>query len=155
MLIKRILIPIDFSEDSLNALASACDLATQFGAELLLLHVIEPIHFITESDVYTEQRHLSNAQLERIAGALREQGQRFRSMTRGGIPSKVIVETAKRARASLIVMGTHGRTGLAHAVIGSIAEKVVRTASCPVLTVRRDARSRAQPTQRAVRKRGR
>ena len=153
MLVKRILIPIDFSEDCRNALAHARELAIQFGAELLLLHVIEPIHFITESDVYTEQRHLSNAQLEGIAVELRAQGQRFRSMTKAGIPSKVIVETAKRARASLIVMGTHGRTGLAHAVIGSIAEKVVRTASCPVLTVRRAARSQGKPKQRTARKR--
>ena len=53
MLIKRILIPVDFSEDSLKAVTYACDLATRFGAELLLLHVIEPIHFITESDIYT------------------------------------------------------------------------------------------------------
>lgn len=148
MQIKRILVPIDFSNDSLNALAYARDLATHVGAELLLLHVIEPIHFITESDVYTQQRHLSTAQLECIAAELRAQGQPFRTMVRGGIPSKVIDDTAARARASLIVMGTHGRTGLAHAVIGSIAEKVVRTARCPVLTVRRPGK----PAQRAARK---
>ncbi len=153
MLIKRILIPIDFSEDSFNALAYARNLATAFGAELHLLHVIEPIHFITETDVYTQERHLSNAQLECIAGELRGQERRFRTMVRGGIPSKVIVDTAKRSRANLIVMGTHGRTGLAHAVIGSIAEKVVRTASCPVLTVRRPARSARKRTLLAARKR--
>ena len=148
MPITRILVPVDFYDDSLNALAYARDLATQFGAELLLLHVIEPIHFITESDVYTQQRHLSTAQLDCIAAELRAQGQRFRTMVRGGIPSKVIGDTAERTRASLIVMGTHGRTGLAHAVIGSIAEKVVRTASCPVLTVRRPGK----PTRRTARK---
>jgi nucleotide-binding universal stress UspA family protein len=153
MRIKRILIPVDFSEDSLNALAYARVLATQFGAELFLLHVIEPIHFITESDVYTQQRHLGSAQLECIAADLRGQGQRFGTVVRGGIPSKVIVETAKRSRASLIVMGTHGRTGLAHAVIGSIAEKVVRTASCPVLTVRRPDRRAGK--LRAARRRAR
>jgi nucleotide-binding universal stress UspA family protein len=151
MHVKRILVPIDFSDDSLNALAYARDLATHFVAELLLLHVIEPIHFITESDVYTQQRHLSTAQLECIGAEVRAQGQRFRTMVRGGIPSKVISDAAKRARASLIVMGTHGRTGLAHAVIGSIAEKVVRTASCPVLTVRRPGRRVAKPKRRAAR----
>jgi len=151
MQIKRILVPIDFSDDSLNALAYARDLATQLGAELLLLHVIEPIHFITESDVYTQQRHLSTAQLECIAVELRAQGQRFRTMVRGGIPSKVVSDTAKRARAGLIVMGTHGRTGLAHAVIGSIAEKVVRTASCPVLTVRRPAKTTRRVTRKSAR----
>lgn len=155
MVIKRILVPVDFSEESLNAVAYARDLAKQFEAELLLLHVIEPIHFITESEVYTQQRHLSQAQLGRLAEALREEGQRFRNMIKGGIPSKVIVETARSARASLIVMGTHGRSGLAHAVIGSVAEKVVRTASCPVLTVRRPARSDRKPERRVGRRRAR
>ncbi|MFN8627594.1 MAG: universal stress protein [Candidatus Binatia bacterium] len=151
MQIKRILVPIDFSDDSRNALAYACGLATQFGAELFLLHVIEPIHFITASDVYAQQRRLSTAQLDGIAAELRAQGQPFRTMVRAGFPAKVIGDTATRARANLIVMGTHGRTGLAHALIGSIAEKVVRTAHCPVLTVRRPAIS----ARRAARHRAR
>jgi len=155
MQVQRILVPIDFSDDSLNALAYAVQLAAHLRAELLLLHVIEPIHFISESDVYTQQRHLSAAQLECIGAELRAQGQRFQTMVRGGIPSKTITEAAKRARASLIVMGTHGRTGLAHAVIGSVAEKVVRSASCPVLTVRQPGRRVRKRPRRAVRTRTR
>jgi len=142
MNINRILVPIDFSEDSLNALSSARGLAEPFDAELLLLYVIEPIHFITVSDVYDEQRRLSDAELTRIGADLREAGQRFRLMVKGGVPSRVIVDTAKRSSADMIVLGTHGRTGLAHMLIGSVAEKVVRTAGCPVLVVRRAAGKR-------------
>jgi universal stress protein A len=144
MNIKRILVPIDFSEDSLNALSLARGLAERFDAEVLLLYVIEPIHFITVSDVYDEQRRLSDAELRRIGADLREAGQRFRIMVKNGLPSHVIVDTAKRSRTDLIVVGTHGRTGLTHMLIGSVAEKVVRTAGCPVLVVRR-----AAGTQRA------
>jgi nucleotide-binding universal stress UspA family protein len=151
--IKRILVPIDFSPDSTNALAYARDLAKQFDAELLLLHVIEPIHFITESDVYAHQRHLSATQMESIGLDLREEGRRFRTMVKGGIPSSVIVDTARSAKADLIVIGTHGRTGLAHMWIGSVAEKVVRAASCPVLTVRRAGAKKTKP--KATRRRRR
>jgi universal stress protein A len=149
MVIKRILVPIDFSNYSLNALAQACGLAEHFGAALVLLHVIEPIHFITESDVYAEQRRASTAQLTRLRADLEKKGHRVRLLIRGGIPSRVIVEAARSNRADLIVMGTHGRTGLAHLLIGSVAEKVVRVSACPVLTVR-PARARKRTAKKAV-----
>jgi universal stress protein A len=135
--IKRILVPIDFSEDSLHALGSARDLARRFDSELLLLHVIAPIDLITVSEVFEEQRRAGDAALTRIGADLRAAGQRFRVMVEAGVPARVIVDAAKRNGADLIVLGTHGRTGLAHMLIGSVAEKVVRTASCPVLAVRR------------------
>ena len=146
--IKRILVPVDFSQGSLNALSSARDLAKQFGAELLLLHVIAPIDFITVSDVYDEQRRASDAALTRIGADLRAAGQRFRVIVAGGVPSHVIVDTAKRTGTDLIVMGTHGRTGLAHMLIGSVAERVVRTAACPVLAVRRSVRKKRTPKRK-------
>jgi universal stress protein A len=147
--IKRILVPVDFSQDSLNALGWAGDLARQFDAELLLLHAIEPIAFFTVSDVYDEQRRSSDAALARIGADLRAAGQRFRIMVKGGVPARVIVDTAKRTGADMIVIGTHGRTGLTHMLIGSVAEKVVRTAGCPVLAVRRAARKRRAPEREA------
>jgi universal stress protein A len=149
MRVKRILVPVDFSQGSLNALRWARNLARQFGAELLLLHVVAPIDFITVSDVYEEQRRSSDAALARIGADLRAADQRFRVMVEGGVPSHVIVETAKRAGADLIVMGTHGRTGVAHLLIGSVAEKVVRTAGCPVLAVRRTVRRKKAPKRKA------
>jgi universal stress protein A len=142
MAIKRILVPVDFSQDSLNALNSARGLARQFDAELLLLHVIAPIDLITVSDVFEEQRRAGDAAFTRIGADLRAAGQRFRVMVKAGVPSRVIVDTAKRTGADLIVMGTHGRTGLAHMLIGSVAEKVVRTATCPVLAVRRSVKKK-------------
>jgi nucleotide-binding universal stress UspA family protein len=70
-------------------------------------------------------------------------------MVKGGVPARVIVDTAKSAGADMIVMGTHGRTGLAHMLIGSVAEKVVRTAGCPVLAVRRAVRKKRAPKRKA------
>lgn len=155
--IRRILVPIDFSTDSLNALASACDLAKRVGAELLLLHVVEIIYV---ADPYVaagadiggfldEQRRMAKQQLARIAADLKKKGRRIGIMVEGGVPSQVIVDTAKRKGMDLIVMGTHGRTGIAHMLIGSVAEKVVRTASCPVLTVRGTASKRTATRSRA------
>jgi nucleotide-binding universal stress UspA family protein len=147
--IKRILVPVDFSEDSLHALGAARDLARQFDSELLLLYVIAPIDLITVSEVFEDQRRAGDAALTRIGADLRAAGQRFRVMVEAGVPARVIVDTAKRSRADLIVLGTHGRTGLAHMLIGSVAEKVVRTASCPVLAVRRSVKKKRAPKRRA------
>ena len=149
--IKRILVPVDFSQGSLNALTWARDLARQFDAELLLLHVIAPIDFMTVSDVYDEQRRSGDAALARIGADLRVAGQRFRIMVKGGVPSRVIVDTAKRSGADMIVLGTHGRTGLTHMLIGSVTEKIVRTAGCPVLAVRQAVRKKRPPKRKTRR----
>ena len=152
MLVKRILVPVDFSKDSLNAVAYAAEFAQPFGAELLLLYVVEPIYYATPTDPYAvnanvatlieEQRRLGEQQLARIGADLEKKGHRFRVLIKSGSPPQQITDTAKRQRANLIIMATHGRTGLAHMFMGSVAEKVVRTASCPVLTVRAAAKQR-------------
>ena len=157
MPIKRILVPLDFSSDSLNALAYAADFAKTFGAKLLLLYVVEPIYYATPTDMYAvnanvatlleEQRRLGEQQLARIGTDLRKKGLSFRVMIKTGAPSQVITETAKGQRADMIIMATHGRTGLAHMFMGSVAEKVVRTASCPVLTVRGTVKPRERATK--------
>jgi universal stress protein A len=159
MLLKRILVPVDFSKDSLNAVTYAAEFAQPFGAELLLLYVVEPIYYATPTDPYAvnanvatlieEQRRLGEQQLARIGADLEKEGQRFRALIKSGSPPQLITDTAKSQRASLIIMATHGRTGLAHMFMGSVAEKVVRTASCPVLTVR----STAKPRKASARKR--
>jgi universal stress protein A len=162
MLIKRILVPVDFSTDSLNALTYAGDFAKTFGAERLLLYVVEPIYYATPTDMYAvnanvamlldEQRHLGEQQFTRIAATLKKQGQRFRTVIKTGSASQVIVDTVNRERADLVIMATHGRTGLAHMFMGSVAEKVVRTASCPVLTVRGVGTKPRKPVKKAAAK---
>jgi nucleotide-binding universal stress UspA family protein len=87
-----------------------------------------------------EQRRLGEQQLARIGADLEKKGQRFRALIKSGSPPQQITDTAKRQHVNLIIMATHGRTGLAHMFMGSVAEKVVRTASCPVLTVRAAAK---------------
>ena len=153
MAIKRIMIPVDFSDDSLKALAYARDFAKPFGAELCVLYVVEPIYYATPADMYAtspniamlidEQRRIGAQQLTRINADLKKKGARVRTLQKTGSAAQCIVDTAKSLKADLVVMGTHGRTGLAHMLMGSVAEKVVRTAACPVLTVRREAAKKA------------
>ncbi len=152
MLVKRILVPIDFSPDSMSALTYAGEFAAMFKAELVLLHVIEPIYYATPTDMYAvsanvttlleEQRRMAEEQFKRIGAQLHKKRQRFRALIKTGSPSHVITDMAKRQRGDMIIMATHGRTGLAHMFMGSVAERVVRTAACPVLTVRGAGKAR-------------
>jgi nucleotide-binding universal stress UspA family protein len=159
MLMKRILVPVDFSRDSLNAVTYAAEFAKPFGAELLLLYVVEPIYYATPTDPYAvnanvatlidEQRRLGEERLGRISADLEQKGQHSRTLIKNGSPPQLITDTAESQHVNLIIMATHGRTGLAHMFMGSVAEKVVRTASCPVLTVR----TTAKPHRKASAKR--
>jgi nucleotide-binding universal stress UspA family protein len=141
---KRICCPIDFSDASRAAMEVAADLAKRFGAELVLLHAypIPGYTFPDGSAVASSRmlqeladeaaRHLEEwRQLAVKAGA-----KRVVVETAVGDPAGEIVRLAQETKADLVVMGTHGRTGIEHALMGSIAERVVRRAKCPVLTVR-------------------
>lgn len=161
MALKRILVPVDFSGDSLHALAYARDLVKPFGAEIVLLHVIEPIYYAAPADLYmaspnlatllNEQQHMASAQLARIAAGLKKTGTRVRTVLKSGSAAQVIIESAKTVGANLVVMATHGRTGLSHMFMGSVAEKVVRGAACPVLTVRHSVMTRRKPQRKRTR----
>ncbi|GIW56698.1 MAG: universal stress protein [Nitrospiraceae bacterium] len=150
MQLKKVLVPVDFSKDSLRAAEYARNFAAPFAAQLLLLHVIEPIYYASPADMYAaspnlallieEQRKAAEAQLERLAKKLSQGGTKVRTLIKSGSPAPVIADTAKRAKADMIIMATHGRTGLAHVLLGSVAERVVRLAPCPVLVVRRAQR---------------
>lgn len=138
--LKKILVPHDFSDTSEAAVRYATALAHNFGAKLYLLHVSDKAKFemATEFPLGLEGT-LEDAVRERLLKILppREQIEfkpafEFRS----GVPALEIVRFAKNENVDLIVMGTHGRGFVAHMVLGSVAEKVVRTAPCPVLTVR-------------------
>jgi len=132
-----ILHPTDFSERSESAFHLACALARDYGARLILLHVaMRPVLVYGEGVVPPdpeEDREVREAKLHRLApGPPIHTEYRFEE----GDPASVILQVAQEAGVDLIVMGTHGRRGLARLLMGSVAGQVVRQAPCPVLTVR-------------------
>jgi nucleotide-binding universal stress UspA family protein len=168
-MIKRILVPVDFSDPSLRALDYAIELSRRVKAELILLHSVEPVYYPAAADmygigfdvgnVYAEIERAARGQLSRLAGKLRARRVAVRTLLSAGTAHQVIVESAKKLKADLIIMSTHGRTGLSHVLIGSVAERVVRTATCPVLTLpgrtsgtprRRPRATRTAPKKRAA-----
>lgn len=142
--IKSILAPTDFSRTSLSVMRQAVELAGHFGAELIVNHVVPPIpalppdpHYNFEIPAYQEALHESSE--KRLKEVVDEQvGDRVphRLLVTYGDPAREIVRIAAEEKADMIVIGTHGLTGWQHLVFGSVAEKVVRTARCPVLSIR-------------------
>lgn len=145
---KTILVPHDFSGCANHAAALARDVAKLHGARLVLLHVAElpamigpgtavvPDEGGTPISVRDYALRSSDAHLEDLAKRLRADGVEVSYASRLGNVASEIEEAVGREKADLIVMGTHGRSGLAHIVLGSITEKIVRYAKVPVLTVR-------------------
>lgn len=137
--VRSILVPVDFSESSLVALQYAVVLAQRYEAQLCLLHVIEPFHSGVRIDTTETQRNArvaAHKRLAKLADATKKLWPHTGRELRPGHPVEVIVALAKRTSADFIVMGTHGRTGLTRAFMGSVAERVVRHALCSVLVVR-------------------
>ena len=142
----RILVPTDFSPASEAALAAAMELADRFGASIHLLHVLEDPYSTSAyaTEVYgflppgLRETWQENAEKRLDALLPRERGTRSGGSCAVvfGSPARAIVDHAHGAGIDLIVMGTHGRSGVAHLLLGSVAERVVRTAACPVMTVR-------------------
>jgi universal stress protein A len=142
--VDKILLACDFSDNSLQACEYAVMLARKFDAKLFLLHVInEPVDL---RGFYVP--HISFERLEqeieesahKMMGTFCEKGMdgytNFESCIIGGVPYEEILKKAEEEQVGLIVIGTHGRTGIDHFLFGSTAERVVRTSVCPVLTVR-------------------
>jgi len=148
----RILVPTDFSPPSDAALATARMLATRFGGSIHLVHVIEDpytsVAFATEVYGYMPPGVKETWEREakiHLDGLLTDADRaKFRATTEVlfGSSAAAIVENARENDTDVIVMGTHGRGGVAHLLLGSVAERVVRTAECPVLTVRGAAAGR-------------
>ena len=141
--IKRILVPLDFSEHAGAILDWATHLAEEHGSRILLLHVYHlPVEFqqlegaYLPADFWSNVKHEAEQQLGRFAEQVRARGIEVDAYVREGYPATVIVEEAAGLDADLIVIGTHGHTGLKHLLLGSIAERVVQKAPCPVLTVK-------------------
>ena len=158
MNVQRILFPTDFSELSKAAEQSACDLADQFGAELHVLHVLHDLLLtmpMTAAALLISPESLEKAiahadeEIQKIPPTAWASGKKLVRMVRIGSTFDTIVQYAKDSEIDLIVIGTHGHTGLRHVLLGSIAERVVQHAPCSVLTVRSERPAKvAQETAR-------
>ena len=143
--IRRILHPTDFSRASGAAFRKALTLDQENRAELLLVHVLlPPTPFIgdgyvspkTYEELAAAARRGAQRELEKVLARAKKAKARVKAMLLEGVPYDKIARAARSKRADLIVMGTHGRTGLAKFFLGSVAERVIALAPCPVLTVR-------------------
>jgi universal stress protein A len=143
--LNRVLVPTDFSDYSRSALEYGCAFAERFGAELHLVHVLQDLvglvpepglAFPPPGEYVLELQQSAEKALAQLPGAAAPAGLQVVRSTRHGPPFLEIIRYARETAIDLIVMGTHGRSGLAHMLLGSVAEKVVRKAPCPVLTVR-------------------
>ncbi|HET6442343.1 MAG TPA: universal stress protein [Phycisphaerae bacterium] len=145
--LTKLLVPTDFSEDSEQAARYAVELAKRFQAEIHCIHVVDiPADLLSTSDYYmtgpSEQfidqiREESKKNLEGFAEKNLE-GAQVQTAFLEGSPFVEIIRYARDQQIDLVVIATHGRTGLKHVLFGSVAEKVVRKAPCPVLVVKRE-----------------
>jgi nucleotide-binding universal stress UspA family protein len=150
--VRNILAPTDFSETSDLALRHSVDAARTYSARLYLLHVPGPTGEDFEADFPIGRFETTVRQ--RLAAFLSEDeiaALRLEYALRIGVPAEEIVRYAQDREIDLIVMGTHGRKGVAHMLLGSVAEHVVRTAPCPVLLVRQQAQAVAEQREKPAR----
>lgn len=158
--LNRILVPVDFSAHSEKAVHYATTLANKFGARLSLIHVVED-PFVTGAwqaeafvpnipELLDEMIKAADTHMGELKKHLAANGFVVETTIIKGQPARAIVEQASMGKYDLIVMGTHGRTGLSHALLGSVAERVVQKAPCPVLTVREAAPTAADARPRAA-----
>jgi nucleotide-binding universal stress UspA family protein len=143
--IRTILVAVDFSPDSDRALEVAADLATTFGARLHLVHAyyvpalaLSPYGAAVPQGVWDDLRSGARRELEARREKLAARNLGAEAHLTTGPVSDAICESARELGADLLVMGTRGRTGLAHVLLGSVAERTLRGAPCPVLTVKAD-----------------
>jgi nucleotide-binding universal stress UspA family protein len=142
---KKIICPTDFSEPARLALEAGMELAEKFSAELVLVHVLSPIPAIAAGGYNLEKVRAdlekeARQRMEKTVAELSAKTLEVSSHIVDGVgtrPSEYIVELADKEGADLIVMATHGQSGWGRVFFGSVAERVVRLAECPVLTVRR------------------
>lgn len=143
--IKNIVVPVDFSECAQTAVRYALGMAAQFQATVTLVHVVEQIIYpgdwmyppLAMSDFAAEKREQVVKKLE---GLVADPKVSVDYIVRVGRAWQEVIEIAKETSADLLIIATHGYTGLKHVLLGSVAEKIVRHAPCPVLTVRPDER---------------
>jgi len=142
--LKRILVPTDFSESANHALAYGISFAREYKTELVLLHVIETLSVGYASDLFPvpmaevleEIGSYARGELEKLVAMAAERGVTAQQVVAQGKPAAEVIRYAKEHAIDMIVLGTHGRGVLDHALFGSTTERVVRKAPCPVLTCR-------------------
>ena len=142
--LKKVLVPTDFSDSARNALRYGVSFAREYGAELVLLHVVENLTVGYASDlfpvpmaeVFQEISGYAKTELAKLAGEAKERDVRVTELVAQGKPSAEIIRYAAENAVDMIVLGTHGKGMLDQALFGSTTERVVRRAPCPVLTVR-------------------
>ena len=142
--IKKVLVPIDFSDYSKSALKYAVNFAKSFNAEIILVYVVEPVIYppdfsmgqIAMPSINTEWDDRAKDELQKLAKSEIIGAVKVKTIIKTGKPFVEIIETAKEENVDLIIIATHGRSGVEHILFGSTAEKVVRKAPCPVLTLR-------------------
>ena len=149
MKVDTILVPTDFSADAEKALSTAADLAKTFGgAKIVVLHayavdipMVSPMAggYSLPTGFYEDLYAQASARMDALVGELSKSGLDATGMVLQEPAALAVVDQAEKLSADLIVMGTRGNTGLKHVVLGSVAERVVRTAPCSVLTVKADA----------------
>ncbi|HUK35239.1 MAG TPA: universal stress protein [Vicinamibacterales bacterium] len=142
---RRIVFASDFSKASGKAFATAVQTAKRTHASLSIVHVLAPFLPVgpdqyvgpeTWEEIDEQARKWATRQLDTLATKARTKGVRAKGFLVEGTPAREITRFAKRHRADLMIIGTHGRTGLAKLFLGSVANQIVATASCPVMTVR-------------------
>lgn len=146
--IKKVLVPIDFSDYSKSSMKYAADFAKHFNASLILIYVIEPIVYppdfsmgqIAIPSPGLEMDKRANEELDKLAEKEIPSDVTVKKIIKTGKPFVEIIETAAEEDVDLIIIATHGHSGVEHILFGSTAEKVVRKAPCPVLTLREPAK---------------
>lgn len=143
--LKKILVPVDFERTSEHALNYGRELARRFNATLHVLHVVDDVFALSAGTEGTltafprlkrDMEDSAHSQIETLVTDEDRKAGIHVAVVTSSSPAQAIIERARDAEADLIVMGTHGRGGAPSALIGSVAERVVRTASCPVLSIR-------------------
>ncbi len=148
--LRQIVVPLDFSEPSANALQTAAGLAEKFAAKLLLLHVVPSMHYAEYTASYQglafagvdfaklegEARREAEERLAPLVKDLESRGLKARAVVRSGEAAHEILQFAEAEKADVIVIATHGYSGFKHFLLGSITERVIRLAACPVFVVR-------------------
>ena len=142
--IKKVLVPIDFSDYSKSSLRYAVNFAKKFNAEIFLIYVVEPVIYppdfsmgqIAIPSVNAEWDERAREELKNLAKTEIPEGVKVKTILKNGKPFLEIIDTALEENIDLIIIATHGHSGVEHILFGSTAEKVVRKAPCPVLTLR-------------------
>jgi len=146
----KILFPTDFSESAENASRYALSLAKKYASKVYVIHVIEPFTYTTEfgldfSAQLKEMEASARRLLDDVAASIKKNNLDVESVLITGEPFVEIIKYARKEQVDLIVMATHGRSGIEHMLMGSVAEKVVRKSPCPVLTIKKSGQTFTMP----------